>query len=248
MYKILLLLMISMLSHGMLNHGQSSEIKTNPILTEFVRQHEFFKKDPKATYEQKSLFTAIVTTTDPTKKNISNDSTLILSKDSGAVYIIQNKKPMIFLKNPLGSWLAQENSPVPLKISGGYTMFGIMNVDDVLGIDYYNLYDIIETNAKSVSLQTKENNVTYPYVTITKEAQNKFFGIFMDRNKVPIKSGVFELGTINNIYTLKKAIFKDLIMDTNRQSSFEVFSIKKSKIPAQTLFPERVKLIFNVIK
>ena len=246
MYKILL--MISILSHSMLNYGHSSGITKNPILTEFVGQHEFFKKDPKATYEQKSLFTAIATTTDPTTKNISNDTTLILSRDSSAVYMIQNKKPMIFLKNPLGSWIAQENSPVPMKISGGYTMFGIMNVDDVLGIDYYTLYNIIETNAKSVSLQTKENNVTYPYVTITKEGQNKFFGIFMDRNKVPIKSGFFELGTINNIHTLKKAIFKDLIMDTNRQSSFEVFSIKKSKIPAQTLFPERVKLIFNVIK
>lgn len=243
MYKILLLLMIPIL-----NHSQSSGITINPILTEFVRQSEFFKKNPNTTYEQKSLFTAIATTTNPKQKNISNDSTLILSKDSSAVYMIQNKKPMIFLKNPLGSWIAQENSPIPLKISGGYTMFGIMNVDDVLGIDYYALYDIIETNIKSVSLQTKENNVTYPYVTITKEGKDKFFGIFMDRNKVPIKSGSFELGIINNIYTLKKATFKDLIMDTNRQSSFEVFSIKKSKIPAQTLFPERVKLIFNVIK
>jgi hypothetical protein len=51
-----------------LNYSQSSEIKTNPILTEFVGQYDFFKKDPKATYEQKSLFTAIATTTDPTKK------------------------------------------------------------------------------------------------------------------------------------------------------------------------------------
>ena len=233
MHKIIYLLLIII----------STEIKSyGTVLKDFLAYQEIMQSQNDL-YEIDNIFTAITK-----DRTVDLEAKVFIKKGSQASYIVQNGRPTIFLTTKLGSWVIRENVPTPLKVSGGYTVFGIMSVDDVLGIDFADDYNIISQEKNKIILQSKNKRATYNFIELCKISATVFASILMDKNKKPIKSGYYELGTVDNIKTIVKATFKDLIFDNQRSSSFVVKSVKKSKIPIQILVPERVQLLFNQVK
>lgn len=218
-------------------HAQSQ------IFDEFSYFHDWIKA--KKIYQIESSFVSQGSTT-----NIDiSTSTLIVTKDSKVIFMKENNsEPILFFNSLIGTWITKEQQPTPLKISGAYSVYGIMNVDDIIGLNYKDTYDIAKVENNIVLLKAKKNNTTYPYVSMKKIMDKQFELIFMDHNQIAIKKGTYTMGIIDNISTISKAVFNDLLIDTNRISSFEIQSINPSKVPIHVLTPERFKVLFNTLK
>ncbi|MGL5254636.1 MAG: hypothetical protein ACRC9L_06570 [Brevinema sp.] len=211
------------------------------VLDQFLSYQELMFQE-KDLYEIDNVFKAT-----SKQRDVTALAKVFMQRGLQASYLVQNGRPIIFLTTRIGTWVVQENLPNPLKVGGSYAAFGVMSIDDILGIDYRVDYEIV-SNGNPMLLKSKNNNSAYAYIELKQITPTNFESRLMDRNQRPIKSGAYELGVVNSIKTIKKAAFQDLVFDTNRTSSFEVTSIKKSAVPAQLLSPERIKLLFNQVK